>query len=86
MSYKTLAFLGLTLAIATARAQNIVISDDDGWATAQIRAQYESLTDAGYNVRCSWGIWCSPMPRDVLGGPVVPRAQPVWEGLAFENA
>lgn len=50
MPYKTLAFLGLALTVTTVSAQNIVIADDDGWATAQIRAQYESLSSAGYNV------------------------------------
>ncbi|KAH9922171.1 sure-like protein [Fomitopsis serialis] len=49
MSLRNLAFLGLTLS-ALAGAQNVVISDDDGWATAQIRAQYASFTEAGYNV------------------------------------
>ncbi|KAH9837798.1 sure-like protein [Rhodofomes roseus] len=49
MSFRNLVFLGLTLS-AFARAQNLLIADDDGWATAQIRAQYASLTDAGYNV------------------------------------
>ena len=52
MSHKTVALLGLALTLPTSViAQNIVISDDDGWATAQIRAQYESLSSAGYNVR-----------------------------------
>lgn len=51
MLYKTGILLGIALTVTTALAQNIVISDDDGWATAQIRAQYESLSSAGYNVR-----------------------------------
>ena len=30
--------------------QKIVLTNDDGWAVAQIRAQFDSLEDAGYNV------------------------------------
>ncbi|KAF7297219.1 SurE domain-containing protein [Mycena indigotica] len=30
-------------------ANKIVIANDDGWATAQIRAQFNALTAAGYN-------------------------------------
>ncbi|KZT05247.1 survival protein sure-like phosphatase/nucleotidase [Laetiporus sulphureus 93-53] len=33
-----------------AHAQNIVLTNDDGWADAQIRAQYTDLTDAGFDV------------------------------------
>ena len=44
------ALISLAFSFAPASAQNLVISNDDGWATAQIRAQYEALTDAGYDV------------------------------------
>ncbi|KAF5361400.1 hypothetical protein D9758_006251 [Tetrapyrgos nigripes] len=33
-----------------ARSANIVLTNDDGWATAMIRAQYNSLKAAGHNV------------------------------------
>lgn len=36
--------------VAHAQIGNLVISNDDGWATAQIRAQFEALIDAEYNV------------------------------------
>lgn len=39
------------LSVATANAQRIVITNDDGWAVAQIRAEYDALRDAGYDVR-----------------------------------
>ncbi|KZT72373.1 survival protein sure-like phosphatase/nucleotidase [Daedalea quercina L-15889] len=46
-----LALVSLALSFAPANAQTtLVISNDDGWATAQIRAQYEALSDAGYDV------------------------------------
>ncbi|KAI0696413.1 survival protein sure-like phosphatase/nucleotidase [Cerioporus squamosus] len=38
-------------------ATNIVISDDDGWATAQIRQQFDVLLNAGHNVRVLY-MWC----------------------------
>ena len=36
--------------VAHAYGGTLVITNDDGWATAQIRAQFEALSDAGYNV------------------------------------
>ncbi|KAF8182871.1 survival protein sure-like phosphatase/nucleotidase [Pholiota molesta] len=33
-----------------AYAQNIVLTNDDGWAVAQIRAEYTALVAAGFNV------------------------------------
>lgn len=36
--------------IAAAYAQNLVLTNDDGWAVAQIRAQYTALTDEGFEV------------------------------------
>ncbi|KAI0351651.1 sure-like protein [Trametes cingulata] len=41
-----LAVLGATIA----RAQKIVLTNDDGWAVAQIRAQRDSLVTAGFDV------------------------------------
>ena len=40
----------LTLLPLAARAVNIVSSNDDGWAEANIRALYDSLTAAGNSV------------------------------------
>ena len=37
--------------VSVALARNILLTNDDGWAVAQIRAQYKELTDAGYDVR-----------------------------------
>ncbi|KZT69472.1 sure-like protein [Daedalea quercina L-15889] len=36
--------------VSVALARNILLTNDDGWAVAQIRAQYEELTDAGFDV------------------------------------
>ncbi|KIK64941.1 hypothetical protein GYMLUDRAFT_380156 [Collybiopsis luxurians FD-317 M1] len=38
------------LAAPLIHGQKIVLGNDDGWATAAIRAQYSALEDAGYNV------------------------------------
>lgn len=40
--------LGLSIPRSGVR---VLISNDDGWAEANIRAQYNVLTIAGYNVR-----------------------------------
>lgn len=40
----------LTLLPLAARAVNIVSSNDDGWAEANIRALYDSLTADGHSV------------------------------------
>ena len=44
----SLALPALALPLAT--ALNIVSSNDDGWAEANVRALHEALTDAGHKV------------------------------------
>ena len=44
------SILALTSLAALAQCQNIVLTNDDGWATAQIRAQNDALNAAGFNV------------------------------------
>ncbi|KAI0742665.1 sure-like protein [Daedaleopsis nitida] len=44
------SFAPLLLFCACAAATNIVITNDDGWATAQIRQVTDVLSDAGHNV------------------------------------
>lgn len=48
-----LELLSIVLALpAVSFAQKkIVLSNDDGWATANIRALYQALTEEGHNVR-----------------------------------
>ncbi|CCM04142.1 uncharacterized protein FIBRA_06304 [Fibroporia radiculosa] len=38
------------LCISTVCGRNLILTNDDGWADAQIRAQYTELTEAGYDV------------------------------------
>lgn len=39
--------------VSVALGRNLLLTNDDGWAVAQIRAQYKELTDAGFDVRRS---------------------------------
>ena len=40
----------LLLSVSSALAQKIVLANDDGWAIAQIRAQWEALHAANFDV------------------------------------
>ena len=42
--------LALLLERAAVGAQKIVLTNDDGWAVAQIRAQYDALVASGFDV------------------------------------
>ena len=43
--------LALHVSIALAASHKILITNDDGWATAQIRAQTDALAKGGFDVR-----------------------------------
>lgn len=67
----------------------LVISNDDGWATAQIRAQFEALSDANYDV----GIRCCLNVRMTLltpiyheGHPIRPGSESVGQGVTNHDA
>lgn len=51
------AAFAASLLVAT-NVPRIVLSNDDGWATAQIRAQFDALVDTGYQVRSSFSTEC----------------------------
>ncbi|KAI0334145.1 sure-like protein [Cubamyces sp. BRFM 1775] len=44
------ALAALLMTSSEAVAQKVLLTNDDGWAVAQIRAQYDSLVQEGYNV------------------------------------
>ncbi|KAF8968736.1 survival protein sure-like phosphatase/nucleotidase [Flammula alnicola] len=44
------AILALTLLVVCDAQNKVVLTNDDGWAVAQIRAEYTALNAAGYNV------------------------------------
>ncbi|KAI0081879.1 survival protein sure-like phosphatase/nucleotidase [Panus rudis PR-1116 ss-1] len=50
MYSRILSLLVQALLFSATQAQKIVLTNDDGWATAQIRAQFNSLVAAGYDV------------------------------------
>lgn len=76
------------LALASiVRSTQIVLTNDDGWAVAQIRAQKDALTAAGHKVRLlsiPRGE-CSPMPF-YAGHSVCTCRGPVWDRLIFHHA
>lgn len=45
------AVVVLAAVLSSTSAHNFLISNDDGWATAQARAQFDSFVNAGFNVR-----------------------------------
>ncbi|CCH43695.1 5'-nucleotidase surE [Wickerhamomyces ciferrii] len=47
---KFLSALTTALLSTAALAKNIVLTNDDGWASTEIRATYRELTNAGHNV------------------------------------
>jgi len=51
MKFTFTRILALTTLVVGATAQNIVLTNDDGWAVAQLRDEYNMLTTAGYQVR-----------------------------------
>jgi hypothetical protein len=48
--FTRLAQFVLVVLATVASAQRIVLTNDDGWAVAQIRAEYNALQAAGYEV------------------------------------
>lgn len=94
-AFKTisLSFLSLFGTIAVTRSQNILLTNDDGWAVAQIRAQFNALDAAGYNVRpgYSFAAWssCGDLHTDLyllIGNTFGPCAGPKRHRLFFRNA
>ncbi|KAJ7822461.1 survival protein sure-like phosphatase/nucleotidase [Mycena leptocephala] len=50
MAFQTVILLALAFVVSAQTAKKIVLTNDDGWAVAQIRAQNDALKAAGYNV------------------------------------
>lgn len=45
------SLLILALGTVSNAQKKVVLTNDDGWAVAQIRAEYTALQAAGYNVK-----------------------------------
>ncbi|OCH88932.1 sure-like protein [Obba rivulosa] len=69
----------LSFAVA-ARSQNVVLTNDDGWATANIRAQYDSLTAGGFNVVLS-----APAENQSGTGSLSKTPVPLTEPCEFDT-
>ncbi|KIP01373.1 hypothetical protein PHLGIDRAFT_131285 [Phlebiopsis gigantea 11061_1 CR5-6] len=74
-----LCFIAL-LAILSATAERIVVTNDDGWAVAQIRAQVNALVDAGHDV-----ILSAPADNQSGTGAMQKTAQPRTEPCEFDS-
>ncbi|KAH9856282.1 sure-like protein [Lenzites betulinus] len=70
----------LSLLLSYAAATNIVITNDDGWATAQIRQQFDTLTSAGHNVVLS-----SPALDQSGKGSSTSTPEPLTEPCEFNT-
>jgi len=76
-------FLRLALALsclASASARNVLLTNDDGWADAQIRAQYQDLTEAGFNVVLS-----APSENMSGTGSTTATAGPLTEPCEYDT-
>ena len=63
--------VALALCGSSVHAQNkILISNDDGWASANIRAQYAALRAAGYNVSLRRNLVKDEYMSDYHGGVI----------------
>lgn len=49
--FLVVGFFQVTLATSILPNLKVVLTNDDGWAVAQIRSDYDALRAAGFNVR-----------------------------------
>ncbi|KAI0695322.1 survival protein sure-like phosphatase/nucleotidase [Cytidiella melzeri] len=75
-----LRFFTLPSLAGLAWSQLIVLSNDDGWAVAQIRAEYEALKDVGYAT-----ILSSPAHNWSGSGPVSVPAVPLTDECEYDS-
>ncbi|KAI0337676.1 sure-like protein [Trametopsis cervina] len=73
-------FLATSVFVTFVSAQRILLTNDDGWAVAQIRAEFEALTEAGYEV-----ILCSPAQNWSGSGSTSVPAVPTWRPCEFDS-
>ena len=65
MATRLLALTILSVLFTSVTSHNFLISGDDGWATAQARAQYDSLVAAGFDVGLP-KVDCAPEADSIL--------------------
>ncbi|KAK7031044.1 hypothetical protein VNI00_013834 [Paramarasmius palmivorus] len=79
MKLKTFTVLSFLVGIAVCQ-KRIVLTNDDGWATGAIRAQYEALRDAGYDI-----ILSAPAVDMSGTGPLSTDPVVVVDGCEFDT-
>ena len=60
LAAQALILLAVSLSTIAQGVPKIVLTNDDGWATAQQRAQFQALVGAGYQVRDTTHLFISP--------------------------
>ncbi|KAF5361467.1 hypothetical protein D9758_006249 [Tetrapyrgos nigripes] len=70
-----LTALSAVVLASSALAERIVLANDDGWAVAMIRAQYEELSEAGHNVVLS----CPAINLSGTGSSSFPPIRTLYE-------
>ena len=75
----------IALLAPTVLGTNILLTNDDGWAVAIIRAQFEALTLAGYNVR-SFLFQQHRLLTATQGDLILTRGRQVWHLLQYHHA
>lgn len=62
----------------------ILIGNDDGWAVAIIRAQFNALANAGYDVHAHYFclIACELTGDGHVGHLILPSCQPIWDWIS----
>ncbi|KAJ3519908.1 hypothetical protein NM688_g9233 [Phlebia brevispora] len=66
--------------VASALCRNILLTNDDGWATAQIRAQNDALLGAGFHVVIS-----APAENESGTGSDSADPEPLTEPCEFDT-
>jgi 5'-nucleotidase len=90
--------LAALIIVVSAQTTKIVLTNDDGWAVAQIRAQNDALKAAGYDVRFAFEqeitfadsifnqvILSAPAENESGTGSMSATPQPLTEPCQFES-
>ena len=72
--------------LITIRAQTIILTNDDGWAVAQIRAQYSALKAGGFDVSISLLLLCQQTYAPTsIGRTFCTCRRPVGDGVLVKG-
>lgn len=85
-STSVLHFPFILLCAAATCARNLVLTNDDGWAVASIRGQYEALTKAGFDVGFTKSHCILEFIGYCSGGLVRSNGESVWHWLGHNDS